>query len=94
MAGLAEIYWVQFKTSLAVQLQYRASNLIWLIGRVVEPVMYLVVWSAVARAQGGSVGTFSPGDLAAYYILFETVKLNTPHLMPDMIWHCLLFNNI
>ncbi|MFN8492886.1 MAG: ABC-2 family transporter protein [Caldilineaceae bacterium] len=74
MAALAEIYWVQFKTSLAVQLQYRASNLIWLIGRVVEPVMYLVVWSAVARAQGGSVGSFSTGDLAAYYILFMIVN--------------------
>jgi len=74
MPALADIYWVQFKTSLAVQFQYRAASLIWLIGRIVEPVMYLVVWSTVARAQGGSVGNFSVGDLSAYYIIFMIVN--------------------
>jgi ABC-2 type transport system permease protein len=74
MPALAEIYWVQFKTQLAVQFQYRAAMFIWLLGRIIEPVMYLVVWATVARAQGGAVGDFSVADLAAYYIVFMLVN--------------------
>lgn len=74
MPALAEIYWVQFKTQLAVQFQYRVAMFIWLLGRIIEPVMYLVVWATVARSQGGSVGDFSVADLAAYYIAFMVVN--------------------
>jgi ABC-2 type transport system permease protein len=74
MPALAEIYWVQFKTQLAVQFQYRAAMLIWLLGRIIEPTMYLVVWSTVARAQGGTVGAYGVPDLAAYYIVFMVVN--------------------
>jgi ABC-2 type transport system permease protein len=58
----------QLKTSSAVNLQYRAANLIWLIGAVLEPVIYLVVWDTVAKAQGGSVEGFTTSDFAAYFI--------------------------
>lgn len=74
MSALAEFYAIQLKTSLLVQFQYRAAMLIWLIGRVIEPVMYLVVWTTVANAQGGTVGTMSTGDLAAYYIVYMVVN--------------------
>jgi ABC-2 type transport system permease protein len=69
MLGFLDYYRVQLKTELAVQLQYRASLLIWLIGMVVEPVVYLVVWSTVAEAQGGSVGGTSAAQFAAYFII-------------------------
>ncbi len=74
MPALAEIYWVQFKTQLAVQFQYRAAMLIWLLGRIIEPVMYLVVWSTVAAGQGGTVGSLTVHDLAAYYIVYMLVN--------------------
>ncbi len=74
MRELLGIYWMQFKTQLAVQFQYRVAMLIWLIGMVVEPVIYLVVWSTVARAQGGVVGSFGTGDFAAYYIVLMIVN--------------------
>lgn len=76
-----DIYWTECKTMLAVQLQYRAAMVIWLIGTVLQPVMYLVVWSTVARARGGSVGGFSEGDFAAYYIVLMMVN----HL--TFTWH-------
>lgn len=74
LMALAEIYYIQLKTSLLVQFQYRASMLIWLLGRVIEPVMYLVVWSTVAEAQGGAVGGLTTGDLASYYIIYMIVN--------------------
>jgi ABC-2 type transport system permease protein len=65
--------WVQLKTSSAVNLQYRAANLIWLIGAVLEPIIYLVVWDTVARVQGGSVGGFTSSDFAAYFLALMIV---------------------
>jgi ABC-2 type transport system permease protein len=68
MRGLVDIYATLFRTDLAVQFQYRAAMIIWLIGRVIEALVFLSVWTAVARSQGGQVGGFSVGDFAAYYI--------------------------
>lgn len=69
----AQAYRAYFKKTFAVQLQYRASLLIWLISTILEPVIYLVVWSTVADASGSSVGGFTPGDFAAYYIAFMII---------------------
>lgn len=74
MRAYLEIYSVQLKTQLAVQFQYRVAMLIWLIGMVVQPVVYLVVWSTVAEHRGGEVGGFTSGQFAAYYILLMVVN--------------------
>ncbi len=74
MSALLEVYRAQFKTSIGIMLQYRIAMVIWLIGLVVEPVIYLVVWSTVARSSGGQVGTFTSGDFAAYFIVMMLVN--------------------
>lgn len=74
LRGLLAIYAVLFRTTLAVQFQYRASLVIWLIGTVLEPVILLVVWTTVAREQGGSVNGMSAGDFAAYFIVGMVVN--------------------
>ena len=61
---LANVYPVLFRTDLAVQFQYRAAMVIWLIGLVIQPVIYLVVWLAVAEARDGQVGGFTGADFA------------------------------
>jgi ABC-2 type transport system permease protein len=70
---MLHVLWVQLKTSSAINLQYRAANLIWLIGAVLEPVIYLVVWDTVAQVQGGSVGDFTSQDFAAYFLALMVV---------------------
>src|SRR5258708_1757680 len=58
---------VQFRASVAVQLEYRAAQVIWLLFFVLQPVMYLSIWSAVARSNDGLVGGDPPPDLAAEF---------------------------
>ncbi len=74
---MIDLYRTLFRTSLAVQLQYRASGIIWMLGGVVEPVVFLVVWSTVAAAGGGEVGTYTPPQFAAYYLTLMVVDMLT-----------------
>jgi ABC-2 type transport system permease protein len=74
---LAALYRQQFKTTFATMLQYRASLFIWMIGQVLEPIIYLVVWSTVSASRGGSVGDFTAAQFAAYYIAFMLVNQMT-----------------
>lgn len=82
-AAYLDVYRAQFKATVALQLQYRVSLLIWLIYTLLEPVIFLVVWSAVARATGGRVGGYSPEEFAAYYI----VSMWVGHLTFTWIMH-------
>jgi ABC-2 type transport system permease protein len=63
------LYAQQFRTSLSMMLQYRASLVIWLIAHVLDPLVYLSVWTAVSRYGGGSVGGYGAADFAAYFIV-------------------------
>jgi len=74
MRGMADIYAQQFKTTLASFLQYRAAISIWMIAHVLEPLIFLVVWSAVALARGTAVGGFGARDFAAYFIVMMLVN--------------------
>jgi ABC-2 type transport system permease protein len=74
MKALAELYIQQFKTTLAMMFQYRASLVIWMIGQVLEPLIYLIVWSVVSRASGGSVGGYTTREFAGYFILLMLVN--------------------
>ena len=69
MTDLLVLYRAQFKTTIADQFQYRGALVIWLMGLILEPVIYLSVWSTVARSQGGSIDGFSAADFAAYYLV-------------------------
>jgi ABC-2 type transport system permease protein len=73
MHGLIEYYGAQFRNTIALQLQYRVSLVIWLLGSVLQPVIYLVVWTTVAASGGGTVGEFTAGDFAAYFIVLMLV---------------------
>lgn len=69
-----DVYGTLMKTSIIQGFQYRVANYFYLVGMLIEPVIYLVVWSTIAREQGGSVQGFTPGDFAAYYIVWTLVR--------------------
>lgn len=86
MSGLrhfVDLYRVLARTGVAVQLQYRASGAIWMLGGIVEPTIYLAVWSAVAAGQGGETGGWAAADFAAYYITLMFVN----HLTFSWVMH-------
>jgi viologen exporter family transport system permease protein len=69
-----DLYTTEMRIAVATQIQYRVANYFYMIGMIAEPVIYLVVWSTVATQEGGEVGGFTPGDFAAYYIVWTLVR--------------------
>jgi ABC-2 type transport system permease protein len=82
---LAAVYAAKFRTEIALQLAYRGAIVIWLLGLILEPVVYLVVWTTVAAAQGGAVGGFRASDFAAYFTVLMVVNQLT------FTWHFFFF---
>jgi len=74
MKRYLDIFWTLAKVSVQEQIQYRVANYFYMIGMIAEPVIYLVVWSTVAIAQGGEVGGYTPAGFAAYYIVWTLVR--------------------
>ena len=74
MSAMARLYLQQFKTTFATMVQYRASLFIWMIGHVLEPLVYLVVWSVVAESGGGSAGGYTAAQFAGYFIILMLVE--------------------
>ncbi len=74
---MLSIYWAYLKTTLALQFQYRVAMAIWMIGGLLEPTIYCVVWSTVALARGGEVAGYDAGGFAAYYIVLMVVNMWT-----------------
>jgi len=72
--GWVDLYVTMFRIAILNNVQYRVANYFYMIGMIAEPVIYLVVWSTIAREQGGQVGGFTPGQFAAYYIVWTLVR--------------------
>jgi ABC-2 type transport system permease protein len=68
------LYGTLARLSIIEQFQYRAANYFYMVGMITEPIVYLVVWSTIAEQEGGSVGGFTPGAFAAYYIVWTLVR--------------------
>ena len=86
---MLDYYLTQIKLSIIEQFQYRVANLFYFIGMLAEPIIYLVVWSTVAREQGGAVAGYTAGEFAAYYIIWTLVRqmniVLTPYAWEQMI---------
>lgn len=74
MKRYIDIYLSMMKLSILEQWQYPLANYFYMIGMIAEPVIYMVVWSTVAMQQGGMVGGYTPGEFAAYYIVWTLVR--------------------
>ena len=74
LRSLLRLYAQQFKTTFASMVQYRASLFIWMIAQVLEPLVYLIVWSTVSNGSGGSVGGYTAQGFAAYYLTLMLVN--------------------
>jgi ABC-2 type transport system permease protein len=71
---MIDFYLTAMRTQVQTQFQYRVATYMYLVGMVAEPVIYLVVWSTIARSHGGSVQGITAGEFAAYYIVWTLVR--------------------
>jgi ABC-2 type transport system permease protein len=71
---MLDYYLTTMKIAIQTEFQYRTAQYFYMIGMIAEPVIYLVVWSTVAQAQGGSVGGYTPAEFAAYYLVWTLVR--------------------
>jgi ABC-2 type transport system permease protein len=74
LRALGDFYLTGMRTAVSSQFQYRVANYFWMIGMLAEPVIYLVVWTTVAGAQGGELNGITTGQFAAYYIVWTLVR--------------------
>jgi ABC-2 type transport system permease protein len=74
LRSMVDFYSTAIRTRIQTDFQYRAATYGYTLGMVAEPVIYLVVWSSIARSQGGSVGGITPHEFAAYYIVWTLVR--------------------
>lgn len=74
MKHMLDFYLTTIKIAIQTEFQYRVLQYFYMIGMIAEPVIYLVVWSTIAKAQGGSVGGYTPGTFAAYYLVWTLVR--------------------
>jgi viologen exporter family transport system permease protein len=81
--SLPQLYRAGARVGFQLNVQYRAATMMMLIGFLVEPIVYLAVWTSVARSQGGSVAGYTTGALAAYYIVWTLVRVFNLGLTPN-----------
>ncbi len=85
--ALWDYYRAKFEAEIAVQFAYRGAIFIWLISLVTTPLISLVVWTTVARENGGSAGGFTSGEYAAYFVAVMIVNnLTFTWIMWEMEW--------
>ena len=64
---MLKIYQRFWQVTWAEQWQYRANLVMYLFFWLVSPIVYLAVWTTVAKSQG-SVGGLMPNDFVTYYM--------------------------
>lgn len=74
MKQLWSVYCALTSVSVQLMLQYRLTNLFWLLGMLFEPCISLVIWSTVATQNGGAVAGYTTASLTGYYIAWTLVR--------------------
>src|SRR5438093_3238650 len=72
--SMIDLYVGGMRQSVLTGFQYRTAHYFYMFGMLAEPVIYLVVWSTIARQNGGAVDGLTPGDFAAYFIVWTLVR--------------------
>ena len=87
MSQLFDYYRAGTRLGFQRDVQYRGGLIMSLLGFLIEPVVYLTVWTTVAESQGGAIGGYTTGELAAYYVVWTLVRVyNLAHAPTAWEW--------
>ena len=81
MSRLLDTYRAEMRVAVANQMQYRGPAFLNLVGFMLEPTVYLVVWRTVAE-QGGPINGYGVAEFTAYYIVWTLVRVMNLALAP------------
>jgi len=84
MIRLLAVYAAEAKIGVQDQFQYRIAVFFNILGFLIEPIVYLVVWRTVAE-QAGPIGGYDADDFTAYYIVWTLVRNMNLALTP-YVW--------
>ena len=77
------------RMELQVAAQYRANMAVWSIAGVLQVVVYLAIWRAVAAETGGTTSGYSGAEFAGYFLALLIVREMTytwiPYDFPDHV---------
>ena len=76
---MLRVYQRLWQVNWAEQWQYRANLVMYLLFWLVSPVVYLAVWTTIARSQG-SVSGLTPNDFVTYYMTLLIVDQLTSEI--------------
>jgi ABC-2 type transport system permease protein len=79
LRALGTYYRRQFGAALSIDVAYRGAVGIWVFTTVIQPLVFIVVWSTVAGS--GSTGGYTADQFVAYFLIMMVVD----HL--TFIWH-------
>jgi ABC-2 type transport system permease protein len=80
IAALRDYYVAGSRIGFQREIQYRGATFLNVLGFMIEPAIYLVVWRTVALEQGGAVGGYTVDDFTAYYIVWTLARvMNLAH---------------
>lgn len=81
MRNLLPVYAIEARLAMQKQAQYRGAAFISILGFLVEPIVYLVVWRTVTL-QTGAIGGYGVAEFTAYYIVWTLVRVFNLALAP------------
>ena len=62
------------RLNLLVAAQYRINLTVWAVVNVLQAIVYLAVWSAVAESSGGSAAGYTAAEFAGYFLVMMIVR--------------------
>ncbi|MFO7548109.1 MAG: ABC-2 family transporter protein [Acidimicrobiia bacterium] len=81
MRNLLPVYLVEARVSMQRQAQYRGAAFISVLGFLIEPIVYLIVWRTVAEASG-PINGYGVDEFTSYYIIWTLVRVFNLALAP------------
>jgi ABC-2 type transport system permease protein len=84
--ALSQYYRGEFAASIAANLAYRGSVIIWVVSSIIQPLVLIVVWTTVAGPDG-QVGGYTAGRFVTYFAIMMLVDhLTFIWLMWEFEW--------
>jgi ABC-2 type transport system permease protein len=71
----AALYSKNISMNVRTHLQYRFGAVARTLAFLVEPIVYLTVWTTIAEQRGGEVGGLATGTISAYFIVWTLVRI-------------------